>query len=1201
MQEQTQNTPFKLVTDRDETLYQPEEAYVLDNVRIEEKDTFFLVNIKEEETAFRLNYGFKAIGVQWFNGVYYVAAYNETSDQFMAGSYPSINPTTEQLDYTFRPFQTYTQDANYINETTCFYDVSVKTYPLLIDNIGVDLRKVEIKVYNRNDGSVNILILHPNGNIVLNSGFNTKGYTKKGYINDQDIAEKTYLQFNESVVQLEADVDVKQTGTLLGGTYTIYARYKSLMGSVTSYRKVSDPVQVFYGTSDDPNHTKRNKGTYYNTNKSLEITFTKISNAYPFIELAVLFSYGENAAFLQAYKVEKEIFRGDSYTLFSNDDLLPIELGDLLSFKTAQKGCETGTIINDRFIGANWHSKDNYNQAICDYVAKIYIEEDYFLIARDDFNGTTVANKHQHSVDMPRAYFSGEAYAFLAHPVFNDGTIGLGYPMKGRDNWNGMNSGPTNTDGIYRFSNPVVKPNYTFNNEIYGKRPKFNLSIANASVSQFISENIVGFVYSVAKLKPNRLYQGYTLRCSQALNDIPENVFSPNDANVDTENVMPLLGNISYYLYQNKGTNSERSINIRQQSQSPARCKYAMFSIDYMIDADIGTVDLSNAVLMKIGTFSKGFITGKQITPIPQGNLIGSYIDGLTPDKQFFNVSCTTVGAWQQTPNNGYLSSVPAGSATTGWYFYSDLDQTAFNLGMATPAYIGIEDEEDVQTLLDINESLCALYSQHPEQINITDWYNIRTELYSIKKGMSTLKDSTFTILEGDCYPQRNGFKTLSALTYDEYVLEYLAPSVTTGNDNVGFAWYLSSFSENKHNNYGRIIKGGNTYFPGVSFDAHVYTFGQPESFFYNYGYDHNQLYSVTKFDAKYFDYDTNEANLVAHTDKQTANSNEDAFRSTLSGEQKIYNVNAGDIKKVFNFNNQLVAVHEEKLYLIAIDERVPIADGSNIVLGNTTYLNEQTQLIGSYGTQSTFGACQDNLGVIYGLDVNKQTIWRFAGQFDPVSISKLCNKAVHNLIFGNDDNQPLRSVQLDGYDLNRLDVSFDNRFKEIVFTIENNGLRNLVFSTLANEFVGTRSHGFVSHLSNELISYDNSVFVLPYGEGYKEVNSSIGFISTKRVNLQYHSHWLIAIQPDLGLKQINWETNYQEANTIVNVAPYWYKPAFKNGMLFIPIPRNQLVINQFDKGSVMAGDFCKVKIIINQDTKLELKGILTTVTNNFG
>ena len=1225
MQEQLQNTPFKLVSDKDEVLYDIQEAFELDNVRIEEKDGFFLVNLKEENEAFRIKSDYKIVGIAFFNGIYYVVAYSANANKVMAGSYPSVNPSTNKIDKVFRPFQTYTKDKEYINRTTCYYKVDVTAEPLYIDNIGIDLRRIELKVYNRNDGSVNILGLHPNGNFILNSGFNKDGYTKKGYINDADLREKTYLQLNESVVFTKANIEVLTNGSLKAGTYTFYARYKSLNGGVTSYRKISKPVQIFNGSATTPANPPHSRAVYGETNKALKVDFLNTSDAYPFLELAVLYQYGESEKFMQAYTIPYDVFKDNDYIVFNHDYLIPAELGILAANKTTQKGCLTGTIINNRFIGAHWYGKDNYHQDICDYVSKIEIKEDYFLITdRDEFEYDIIESKATHSVDMPRSYFSGETYAFLAHPMFKDGTIGLGYPMKGMDNWHGGNNGPTNDRGIFRFSNAVVKPIRTTNygplitpvGTIYGKRPKFDLTIANSFITQWLSDNVIGFVFSQARRNPNMIYQGFVARCYNG-NVLPDSLQN-NDTYKNLNKYIPLVEPKSFSFYYDKrllSFNDPRYFlygksylvqnNSLDNHVEPTEYKYGLFSTDYMIDENINLINGNGNVLMKIGDCVIKEVEGRQVAV--NSELMGWHVQEFAPSKEFYNINTFNVGAWSAESNNKYTGKVEEGNISSGWYFFdNNSDRTRqYNLSFGTPGYIGIE-ERDNADQMNIEHSLCAIYKTHPEQINVNDVYNIEAEQYALSNVLTTFDRDIYILEEGDCFPQRSTFKVVNALDYSTQLLEDMSPGLTNylgnirNNEDEGFGLFLSILSENTHNAQGRVVQGGNLCYPAVNLDSLVYTLNQPESFFYNYGYDKNDLYTFVKYSAINFSTDNVEGNLIAHSDKQTAESNIDAFRTILAGEQKTYNLNEGNIYKIFNANNNLIVLHEEATYLVAIDERVPINEGSNVVLGNTTFLNEQTQKLGMYGTQHLFGACQDNYGAIYALDINKQMIWRFVGQLEPLSQVKQCIKATQELIFG-DDNNPLQSLYLDGFDQDYLYVNFDSKFKEIEFTVNNNGDRNLVFSTTSNEFVGKRSSAYVKLSAGELKCYDNNKCYLPYGTGYKDVVSKIGFISTDRLHRQFHSHWVMSVQEDLGLKNIDWETNFQKAFTIVDVAPHWYKPVFRNGMWFIPIPRNVIANARFKEGSVMSGDYLKTTLNIQQTNKIELKLILTSITRNIG
>ncbi|MFK7946421.1 MAG: hypothetical protein AB8G11_02435 [Saprospiraceae bacterium] len=1222
-----ENYPFRLKTDKDELLSTKEDAYYLENVRIEQKDSFYLVNLTEEKVGFTLSDGFKSIAIASYNQIYFIFSLNPTTDELEVGSYPSPDYNGNLVDQ-YQPLKTYVGSQNYFNQSICDYDVNVTRQDFRIANFGLSLKRHELHCYDFTDGSINLLLLSESGNVVFNSGFSADGIIKKGYFNDSDILEKTYLQLNEFVCPPNVSPSIESNGSLQTGSYEFYIRYKKLNGSTTSFKKITNQVNVFDGQVHDVTDVFRvfsSEGEQ--TNKSILLELSQNNPAYEFFEIGVIYRSGANKNITLAYKVN-QLFNNEQVTFdisIKGNNFLPIDVSEILSSKIIEKGCLTGDFVKGMFFGGNWFNQNFNNSDLCEYAKLVQIGEELVNVASDDYTNDLTSHTGAYGVgDKDRGYFSGETYCFMLHPVFKDGSIGLGFPMKGRDNLDGLGTGATNEKGIYRFSSKQSIPFFN-GTDLFSKYPTFDFTDANLNAkTTWIEDNVKGWHISRTKRNKNMLYQGILYNCYNG--DFRHTVINDPDkmkvgksypydvANLDIyenhDKYFPLIEPKSFYFASYK--DSVFTIpNFRKimygfddgtdNHQTPTG-KYALFSTDFMIDEQIGEIDLSSAFIQKIAVTN--------LDPKSFGNFVASNtnLKGHYQDSYIsFQSNPTVVETYSVTPwsgieNNEFCSKLDVGGIETGWHYGYDESTGGnapegyiFNLGMACPAYIGIESDDDLTHYVN---DFVAIYKRNPVGLNIEDEYSTSGELFGIISKIVLLGEDNTSCGGGDCYVQRNTIKTIHATGHDATTLEFFAPSLTSGKDDIGFGLFLSFVSENKHNSYGRIPKGGNSFYAHKSIEDFLGQFNLPESFFYNRGYDFELIQNFTTYDARLNLSQNNLRNSIAYTLRQKSEGIEDAYRSILGGQIKTFNLNDGKIVKLLEQNGNLITIHENAIHGHPVNERIAVSEESKLSIGYGEILPEQTQKISRYGTQYLFGACKDDQKRIYGIDVNNQVIWRLGQGFELLSKVKMCQKEVHYLIFGNNIDERYQKVILDGYETDFVNLYFDHRFDEVLFTIHNHTLRSLAFSTLSDEFVGRRTDIELQAI-NELRSYDLNEFMLPDFSDYRK-DFVIGIVVTNKINYQYHSHHLLSVQNDLGLKEVLFSTDNQSEILTVATAPSWYKPQFRNKIWFVPIPRSTALGSTHQVKSVMTGDYMKSLFIFEKIGKLELKGILTKVLNNF-
>lgn len=1254
------NRPMRLDTDTSEA--SPMSDIMLDamNVRITQNGgDLVLSTIPGMIRAFIISSGYSIVGSCQYNGVLYIASINSTTNRFEIGTFPhkSNGVIVEQ----YRPLKNYVGGLDY--NALIRNGISIPASFQLdfnIPNLGYSLsHRLDMMSKEEYDGTVSLIIVdNENPNRVFNCGIDKNLNPTMRYINDTDIANLSIEQFNEQANLCQfVSIKLENDGSLKSGQYFFYIRYSNLDRSPTSFVAHSNPVSVYRG---DGYSVKG--GNNELTNKSVTLNIFGIDNGYAFFEIGYV-RYSGGVAYCSIINNLYPISAfGQSVKITGFESVSNVEADDFLALKPYEKTCKSQTQVFNRWYGANWKSINRHHPDLANYAKTVAISETLNQLGIDDYSAYLNAsnngnwNPYDSAADVYSkvGYFSGETYMFLLHPVFKDGRIGLGYPMKGYDNYyNDLRN--ENTNGIFRFSSQEFVLNKQ-GSMLYSKQPKFDFP---AIGSAWINENVSGWYISRAKRKENLLYQGYG--CDVYTGDVTEQTLFYQDPSFnsrtdafsivskETESCLPLIHPSSYYVARLGKNNTTRRgfaygrihpFNHGNQHTRKAN-KGAVFSTDYMIGEYLGEICQKDCFVKPLATVttqqqgrgakSSGvtWYNGIIVSNQPLKDLSAYHESSRTPlATNAIKADIYNVQAWSASSNNDFTSRVQEGSETrnTGGFYYLVNEVNAakndyiVSLPMATPAYLGVEANG-----ININGKIVNVYKSDPTTININDLYDPKNEIVYVCSQFLPLNSPYTVIANGDCFVQRVFIKALHGDdNWSDFLLKDIIGRDGNGlnagkSEKDGYGHILSFVSESKYNAAFRYEQGGNRFYPSTGFSdigIIAYEYGKPESPFYDAsysqtiedrilrGYNPQVFYGIDKYPTR-----------IMYSSVQIQQGLVNAYRQVYPAQKQDFDLKYGEINCIVEQGGSILSFQERAINRHTIQEKVysPSTDGSPVLLGTSNVLTEFVQKLSDYGTQHQWSVVVAPSGV-YAVDSMKSVIVRVQEGVEAISITKKINNLTSSII----DVMRLSTMSNIAHSLSDsplMDIGihsiYDSQNREVVFTfLSENKKDTICFSELMDSFISR--YGFnptiYMNLNDDVYSFwDNGVFVhdkdnANHNRFYAVPNESfVKIVVGKDTFFEKRFDAQVITSSNSVLSESSYETINQTTQLNLRSAPMWNKPVYKGNQWYWSIPRASSTrgqLNVFGPESPMAGLYLIQKLrfnpIHNQGAKIWLKEVLT-------
>lgn len=517
----------KIVSDLDYSLIKNDQwVFPTMNIRVFNKDGkgFIASILPGDDLLFQVTDGYVVLGAAEYNGVLYMACYNETSSKGEIGTYPY--PSGTGFTEGYAPLaNVYYQGGSYIAFQTTAFNFS-------LDN------PIDIIIKESYDKSVDLYLCdYRNPNRVINSGFNQSGaYTYRNQILDTWFDGALNL-IPVSVNDITATIDITKGGYLQPGNYWIYIRYLTSDYGTTNFIKEFGPFPVIWGSTVKGQTGLQEKDwindTQTVTDKKIALTLSGLDTNYRYYQVAIMrySSMQENAvATKDVYLIDKYYDVATSLlTIYGNEPEETITFEEIVVPTNPYVVSRSQNQIEDHYLMANCKkvSIDYDRDDFIEFAKSITIgcEHDANLIANhgtaiDKFTsaynieiGDSQIEFYQdpENVNLYLGYFKGQIYPFGIKFLFENGEWSQVFPCKGN-----YDNGATDPDGkgLYKFDSWVDSIGAGTVSQRYITRVTFDMTLAKAYMAANPTSfaNVTGFKFVRGERIDNLIGQGIALR-----------------------------------------------------------------------------------------------------------------------------------------------------------------------------------------------------------------------------------------------------------------------------------------------------------------------------------------------------------------------------------------------------------------------------------------------------------------------------------------------------------------------------------------------------------------------------------------------------------------------------------------------------------------------------------------------------------------
>ena len=512
------------------------------NIRVMNKEGQGVIAtvINGNALEFTLTPGFLAIGSCEYNGIAYIVSFNKTSQETEIGCYPSPNtldystPSTvtfiPQIQRQYRPLRNYTGSINpSLQPVTPQNAIRI---PLRTDKFEGDIQH-QISVFAKEsyDNSVDLYLAdYKNPNRIVNTGFDQSGmYNDRLYWDNDFYSSINQVQVSGTVLTEKLNtIDNNNSASLLCGVYFAHFRYADANMNTTAFISESNACQVFQGDLSTVEGVEGGSATT-NSNKEIVFDLINVDTTYSYIQVVLtrFYSNVQGIQLNETFLVDIDyIINGPtmSITITGNETWEPFDDALLLQQKSTEVCCKDHIQINNRYYGGNWLGTLRFHKALVDFAQQIIVGYDDSLTkdAGQMSQGTSGQVLGQYTdyqfTYSDVGYFRGEAYAYGLIYELLDGTLSDTFPCQGSDDYNGVGTGATNNEGIYRFPKQLISNSFT-NNKINILGVKFDNTNAiswltgNTSEQQWFKSNVRAIYYVRAERMTSLIGQGLMMNC----------------------------------------------------------------------------------------------------------------------------------------------------------------------------------------------------------------------------------------------------------------------------------------------------------------------------------------------------------------------------------------------------------------------------------------------------------------------------------------------------------------------------------------------------------------------------------------------------------------------------------------------------------------------------------------------------------------
>lgn len=386
------------------------------NIRMVQAGDMMVVKpIKGNREMFSFPANYNLIGAKEYANVIYLVLHDPDTNFVEVGSYPSVKDGENGFVYEYGKLPN-TKDRNH-----------------LATRLGYTGIKVDMLFTQSYDGTVDIYLNDTvNPTYIMNNCFNDKGE----YVDRQfDVAgvPNVLRQINStSSPAIFDDVVEVQGGRVRPGNYQLFLRYSNKSFDTTPFISQSKILSVVSRSGDNRTGKFNSKNSVQNiTNKKIKAALSNLDQTYDYFQIAYVLWTGNEGdeAISEAHLISNYYSTKDIDTIYitGNEVLETISLDEIAAILSLDNICKAHTIINARYIGANWINSGIEDDTLFELSQKIK------LFARYE----PIDNTNQYDA----AFREGEIYPFGIVYLFTDGRETDVYPI---DNPKGLYLVPRN-------------------------------------------------------------------------------------------------------------------------------------------------------------------------------------------------------------------------------------------------------------------------------------------------------------------------------------------------------------------------------------------------------------------------------------------------------------------------------------------------------------------------------------------------------------------------------------------------------------------------------------------------------------------------------------------------------------------------------------------------------------------------------------
>lgn len=476
------------------------------NIRIIDlgSSTYAITLVDGTEESFELSTGYVPMSSREYNNVLYIVSINTSAvpATVEVGSYPSPDYNSDGGGYNvYRPFNNL---QNNPFRTTAF------------EYVESDF--VDLVIQPEYDNSVNVIMVVKDRTMrIVNSKFErqppatyielpdrTGNANSNTYTTASLDKETSLILTSDKILKIDYD-SIEDGGQLTYGNYVYLFEYMTEDFNSTDIVGQSSLCSVFSG--DNINNVK---GGFQNdqANKLVKLQLDNVDTDFRYFRVYFKYSSGTREAEYNAvFEMTTPIpITGETMTFIHSgfEETSEVEESAINLDSSIIDSAATGEAVGG-FLMLGDIVEREYDYADFQTLASQVKTSEIINPISTDANGVYHDSENIYKI---LGHFAGETYPFAMIFVLLDGKLTPPFPVIGRDML--TPGGPTNTDGLFRFSSANDKPIFDSQLDpvVQIKGIQFDMSVVSPTLLTTVQEKSLGYFFVRGDRKPDLITQG---------------------------------------------------------------------------------------------------------------------------------------------------------------------------------------------------------------------------------------------------------------------------------------------------------------------------------------------------------------------------------------------------------------------------------------------------------------------------------------------------------------------------------------------------------------------------------------------------------------------------------------------------------------------------------------------------------------------